>query len=147
MLIYYRSAGLIADFALFLNLIVLMGAMSILKATLTLPGVAGIILTIGMSVDANVLIFSRIREELYAGKSPVAAIDAGYSRAFRTILDANLTTLITAAILYYFGTGPIKGFAITLSLGIIISFFTAIFVTRVVFDMIISRGSAKKLSI
>ena len=120
---------------------------SSLGATLTMPGIAGIILTIGMAVDANVLIFSRIREELYAGKSPVAAIDAGYSRAFRTILDANLTTLITAAILYYFGTGPIKGFAITLSLGIIISFFTAIFVTRVVFDMIISRGSAKKLSI
>lgn len=147
MLIYYRSAGFIADFALFLNLIILIGTMAILKATLTLPGVAGVILTIGMSVDANVLIFSRIREELYAGKSPVAAMDAGYSRAFRTILDANLTTLITAAILYYFGTGPIKGFAVTLSLGIIISFFTAIFVTRVVFDMIISRGSAKKLSI
>jgi len=116
-------------------------------ATLTLPGIAGIILIIGMAIDANVLIFERIREELTLGKTPRAAIDGGYSKALSTILDANITTLIAALVLFQFGTGPVKGFAVTLSIGIIASLFTAIFVTRVFFDYFIIERGMKKVSI
>jgi len=147
MIIYYKMAGVIADFAVVLNLVALMAGMAAFRATLTLPGIAGIILTIGMAVDANVLIFERIREELRAGKTVRAAIDAGYSRAFRTIVDANVTTLITAAILYNFGTGPVKGFAVTLFMGIVISMITAIVVTRLIFEFITTRQQVESLSI
>ncbi|MDH5661392.1 MAG: protein translocase subunit SecD [Elusimicrobiota bacterium] len=152
MVIYYRFSGLVANLAIILNLIILLGLMAYLgrtfvRATLTLPGIAGIILIIGMSVDANVLIFERIREELKAGKTVRVAIDAGYQKAFRTILDSNLTTLIAAAFLFQFGSGPVKGFAVTLSLGILISMFTAIVVTHMVFDMILVGKRVEKLSI
>ena len=147
MIIYYRASGVIADFALILNIVFVLAIMAGFHATLTLPGIAGIILTVGMAVDANVLIFERIREELHTGKTIRAAIDSGYGRAFKTILDANITTLITAVVLYNFGTGAIKGFALTLSIGIMASMFTAIVVTRLVFDIITSRFAIKKLSI
>ncbi|MFQ5636427.1 MAG: protein translocase subunit SecD [bacterium] len=147
MVFYYKMSGLVADLALFLNLLVIMAVLAGFHFTLTLPGVAGIILTIGMAVDANVLIFERIREELRSGKTVRAAIDSGYSRAFKTILDANITTLLTALVLYQFGTGPIKGFALTLSIGILISMFTAIVVTRVIFDYFTDRATITKLSI
>jgi len=147
MAIYYRMSGVIADFAIALNLIVLIGALAALSATLTLPGLAGILLTIGMGVDSNVLIFERIREELRLGKSVRAAIDGGYDKAFTTVLDSHVTTLITAAVLFQFGTGPIKGFAVTLSLGIIINLFTALVGTKVVFDFINSKWKLAKLSI
>ena len=111
-------------------MVLILGSLSLLQATLTLPGIAGIVLTIGMAVDANVLVFERIREELRAGRTPISAIDSGYSRAITTIIDANLTTLIAALILFYFGSGPIRGFAVTLSIGIISSMFTAIMLTR-----------------
>jgi preprotein translocase subunit SecD len=113
-----------------LNMVLILGALSLLQATLTLPGIAGVVLTIGMAVDANVLVFERIREEVRSGRTPISAIDAGYSRAITTIIDANLTTLIAALILFYFGSGPVRGFAITLSIGIITSMFTAIMLTR-----------------
>lgn len=145
--IYYKLSGLVADFALLLNLLITMAVLAAFHATLTLPGVAGLILSVGMAVDANVLIFERIREELRMGKTIRAAIDNGYGRAFTTILDSNLTTLLTAVILYQFGTGPIRGFALTLSIGIIVSMFTAILVTRVVFDQATDRFAIKKLSI
>jgi SecD/SecF fusion protein len=147
MVFYYKGAGLIADLALVLNLIFVMAALAGLRAALTLPGIAGIILTIGMAVDANVLIFERIREELRAGKTVRVAIDAGYSRAFRTILDANLTTFFTALILYLVGTGPVKGFGTTLMLGIASSMFTAIVVTRVIFDSLTAGREVARLSI
>lgn len=147
MVIYYKMSGVIADLALILNLIILLGVLAGFHFTLTLPGIAGIILTIGMAVDANVLIFERIREELGTGKTIRASIDTGYSRAFKTILDANVTTLITAVVLYQFGTGPIRGFALTLSIGIIASMFTAIIVTRTIFDYITQRFALKTLSI
>ncbi len=147
MVIYYRLSGFIADIALILNLILIMAALAAFGATLTLPGVAGIILTMGMAVDANVLIFERIREELRTGKTVRAAIDAGYSRAFWTIFDANVTTFLTALVLYQFGTGPIRGFAVTLSVGILASMFTAIVVTRVIFDYITQKRTVTKLSI
>ncbi|RLE10218.1 protein translocase subunit SecD [Candidatus Aerophobetes bacterium] len=145
--IYYKKAGLIADLALLLNLLFLLGAMAGLKATLTLPGIAGIILTIGMSVDANVIIFERIKEELAGGRAPRSSVDVGYKNALRTILDANITTLITALILFQFGTGPVKGFATTLSIGILASLFTAIVVTKTIFNLILSGRPVKKLSI
>ena len=145
--IYYKKAGLIADAALFLNLLFLMAALAALKATLTLPGIAGIILTIGMSVDANVIIFERIREELKKERAPRSAVDTGYDRALRTILDANITTLITALILFQFGSGPIKGFATTLSIGILASLFTAVVVTRSIFNLILAGKPVQKLSI
>jgi preprotein translocase subunit SecD len=126
----YRLFGLMADVALVVNMALILGALSFLQATLTLPGIAGIVLTIGMAVDANVLVFERIREEVIAGRTPISAIDAGYSRAFTTIVDANLTTLIAALLLYAFGSGPVKGFAVTLSIGIVTSMFTAIMLTR-----------------
>jgi len=146
MVFYYKVAGLIADLALLLNLIILMGAMAGFGATYTLPGIAGVILSIAMAVDANVLIFERIKEEMKSGKSPWSAIAAGYKRAFPAIFDSNLTTLIAALLLFQFGTGPVKGFAITLTLGILISMFTAIVVTRVIFDESIPRD-AQKISI
>ncbi|RLE07143.1 protein translocase subunit SecD, partial [Candidatus Aerophobetes bacterium] len=146
MAVYYKKSGLIANLALLLNLLFLLGALAALKATLTLPGIAGIILTIGMSVDANVIIFERIKEELAGERAPRSAVDTGYKNALRTILDANITTLITALILFEFGTGPIKGFATTLSIGILASLFTAIVVTRVIFNLILIRP-VRKLSI
>ncbi len=147
MALYYRLSGLIADFAMVLNVILLLGAMAALNATLTLPGMAGIVLAIGMAVDSNVLMFERMREELKAGKTPRAAVDSGYDKAFITIVDAHITTLITAAVLYQFGTGPIKGFAVTLFLGVLINLFTALVGTKTVFDIINSRKEVRKLSI
>ncbi len=147
MIVYYRGSGLIADFALVLNILLIAGGLAGFQATLTLPGIAGIILTIGMAVDANVLIFERIREELNIGKTPRAAVDAGYDRATLTILDANVTTLIAALVLFQFGTGPVKGFAVTLSLGVIASLFTALILTRVVFDYYLTKRKIKHLSI
>ena len=129
-LFYYRIFGLAASLALSANVVLIVAVMSILSASLTLPGIAGIVLTVGMAIDANVLIFSRIKEELKLGTDPLQAIDAGYDKAFLTIWDANVTTLIVAIILYSFGTGPIKGFSITLSVGILTSMFTAILGTR-----------------
>jgi preprotein translocase subunit SecD len=143
MLVYYRAAGINSILALILNMLILMGIMAYFHATLSMPGIAGIILSIGMAVDANVLIFERIREELKAGKSPKSAIDAGFKKAFWTIFDANLTTVISAVLLFQFGTGPIKGFAITLIIGIAASMFTAIFVSRVIFEL--TYGRHKKL--
>ncbi|MDQ7005323.1 MAG: protein translocase subunit SecD [Ghiorsea sp.] len=130
MVVYYRLFGLFANVALAFNIVLIAAAMSMIGATLTLPGIAGIVLTIGMAVDANVLIFERIREELHNGKTPLSAIDGGYDKAFSTIMDANITTLIAAIVLFQFGSGPIKGFAVTLSVGILASMFTAIVVTR-----------------
>jgi preprotein translocase subunit SecD len=147
MLVYYKLSGAVADLALILNLVFLLSALAALRATLTLPGIAGIVLTIGMAVDANVLIFERIREELAMGKTVRAAIDSGYSKAFLTILDANVTTLIAALVLFQFGTGPIKGFAVTLSLGIVASMFTAIVITRVVFELALGKRRVARLSI
>ncbi len=147
MIVYYGASGAIADFAILLNMIFVLAVMTIFRFTLTLPGIAGLILTVGMALDANVLIFSRIREELAQGKTVMAAIDAGYSRAFLTIFDANLTTFITALVLYVFGSGPIKGFALTLMIGIAASMFTAIFVTRLIFDIYTVKAQPKKLSI
>ena len=147
MLIYYKISGALADLALVLNVIFIMAVMAYFNATLTLPGIAGIILTIGMAVDANVLIFERIREELLKGKTIKSAIDQGYGNAFSAIIDANVTTFIAGVVLYTFGSGPIKGFALTLMIGILASMFTAIVVTRVVFDYAISKWSFKKLSI
>lgn len=147
MLVYYKLSGMIADVALFLNLVFVLAIMASISATLTLPGIAGIILIIGMAVDANVIVFERIREELSIGKTARSAIEAGYSRAFVTIMDANITTLITAFILLWVGTGPIKGFAITLIFGIVVSLFTALFVTRVIMNIITFSGTANKLSI
>lgn len=147
MVVYYRLSGLIANIALVLNLILLAGAMAYFKATLTLPGIAGIILTIGMAVDANILIYERIREELNLGKTVRAAIDSGFKRVFITIFDSNITTLIAAIVLFQFGTGPIKGFAVTLSIGIVASMFTAVFVSRFIFDLMASKMRMEKLSI
>jgi preprotein translocase subunit SecD len=147
MVIYYRMSGFIADYAIILNMVLLLGAMALLNATLTLPGIAGIILTIGMGVDSNVLMFERIREEIRAGKQPRPAIDSGYDKAFLTILDSHVTTLITAAALFLFGTGAIKGFAVTLSLGIIINLYSALVGTKVIFDIINSKWKLQKLSI
>ena len=147
MVFYYRFAGILADMALFLNIIFIAAGLAFFGATLTLPGIAGIILIIGMAIDANVLIFERVREELRLGKTPRAAVDGGYSKALVTILDANITTLIAALVLFQFGTGPVKGFAVTLSMGIIASLFTALFVTRVIFDYLIIERGMKKISI
>ena len=147
MLIYYRLAGTVADFALIWNIILVLAILASLQATLTLPGIAGLILTVGMSIDANVIIFERIREELKKGKTPRAAVDGGYERALTTIVDANVTTLIAALVLWQFGTGPIKGFATVLFWGILISMFTAIFVTRTIFNAFTNRKGLTKLSI
>ncbi len=147
MMVYYRTSGVIADFALALNLLCLMGALSALNATLTLPGIAGIVLTIGMGVDSNVLIFERIREELRAGKAVRLAVDGGYEKALLTIVDSHVTTLITGVALFLFGTGPIKGFAVTLCLGIGINLFTALVGTKVIFDLMNQRHKVEQLSI
>ena len=147
MAIFYRVFGLVASFALILNLVIIVGVLSLLQATLTLPGVAGLVLTVGMAVDANVLIFERIREEIADGASPQMAIHRGYDNAFSTIIDANLTTLIAALVLFNFGTGPIRGFAITLSIGIATSMVTAIFVSRVLINFIYGNRRLEKLAI
>ena len=148
MLFYYKLAGLNADIALLLNMIYLLGGMAYFHATLTLPGIAGFILTIGMAVDANVIIFERIKEELRNGKTPRAAVDTGFSKGLSAVLDGNITTLIAALFLFQYGTGPVKGFAVTLSLGIIASLFTAIFVSKLIFDIVLSiRSDAETLSI
>jgi preprotein translocase subunit SecD len=139
MLIYYRGAGINADLALFLNLVILLGFMGYSGSTLTLPGIAGVILTIGMGVDSNVLIFERIREELHAGKSPGAAVDQGFAHAWTTIIDTHVTTIVSAAILFIFGTGPVRGFAVTLTIGLLANLFTAVFVSRVIFDANLNR--------
>jgi preprotein translocase subunit SecD len=148
MVLYYRLSGLIADVALILNLIILMASMAAFGATLTLPGIAGIALTIGMAVDTNILIFERIREELRVGKTVRSAIEAGFARALRTIIDTHLTVMVTAAILYNFGTGPVKGFAVSLFVGLSASLFTAYFFTRLLFDMIyMGRRKVQTISI
>jgi len=147
MIVYYRLTGFIADMALVMNMLLLLGIMAAFKATLTLPGIAGIALTIAMAVDANVLINERIREELHLGKTLRAAIEAGYTKAFLTIFDSNVTTLVAALFLFGFGTGPVKGFAVTLTIGIVVSMFTAIFVTRIVFDHLIWNRRIEKISI
>jgi preprotein translocase subunit SecD len=147
MLIYYKFSGLVANTVLMLNLVFIMAMLSIFGATLTLPGIAGIVLTVGMAVDANVLIFERIREELRLGRTPRAALEAGFEKAKLTIIDANVTTLIAALVLFQFGTGPVKGFAVTLSVGIISSLFTAVVVSRLIFDLYLSRSKVDRLSI
>jgi preprotein translocase subunit SecD len=147
MALYYRWFGVIADIALFSNLIFIVALLSLLQASLTLPGIAGIVLTVGMAVDANVLIFERIREEIAAGVSPQASINSGYEKAFSSIADANVTTLIAAIVLFAFGTGPIKGFAITLSLGIITSMFTAIVGTRAVVNLVFGQRKLESVPV
>ncbi len=147
MAVWYRGFGMIANLALVMNLVLIVAILSLLQATLTMPGIAGIVLTVGMAVDANVLIFERIREELRSGNTPQSSIQAGYEKAMSTIADANITTLIAGVVLYIFGTGPIKGFAITLSIGIITSMFTAIMGTRAIINLIVGGRRIKKLSI
>jgi preprotein translocase subunit SecD len=147
MLFYYRVFGIAANVALAVNLVLMVAVLSFFQATLTLPGVAGIVLTVGMAVDANVLIFERIREEIRNGNSPQASIHMGYDKALSTIVDANITTLIAAVVLFNFGTGPIKGFAVTLSIGILTSMFTAILLTRVIINWFYGGKSVKSLSI
>jgi preprotein translocase subunit SecD len=139
MLVYYRGSGVNANVALILNLLILIAAMGYIGAVLTLPGIAGVILTVGMGVDSNVLIFERIREELRLGKAVGAAVAAGFDQAFRTIIDTHVTTVVSAAILFAFGTGAIKGFAVTLTIGLIANLFTSVFVSRVIFDYVLSR--------
>jgi len=147
MAIYYRVFGLVANMALFANLVLLVSLLSMLGATLTMPGIAGIVLTIGMAVDANVLIFERIREEIRVGKSPLNAVEAGFARAFTTIIDANVTTGIAATILFVMGSGPVKGFAVTLLIGIISSMFTAIMLSRMLISFWMQRKRPKTLEI
>ena len=147
MIVYYRLSGIIANSAMILNILMLLGAMAWFNATLTLPGIAGIILTIGMGVDSNVLIFERIKEELRAGRTPRSAVNAGYDNAWWTIVDAHVTTLITAAVLFQFGSGPIKGFAVTLSLGILINLFTALVGTKLLLDILNQKFKIERLSI
>ena len=148
MLIYYRGAGINADVALILNLVILLGFMGFFGAVLTLPGIAGVILTVGMGVDSNVLIFERIREELRNGKAPAAAVDQGFDRAWTTILDTHVTTIVSALILFFVGTGPVSGFGLTLIFGLLANLFTAVFVSRVIFDAVLSRkGRGAALSI
>ena len=147
MFMYYRSSGLIANFALVINLVILMACMAYFQFTLTLPGVAGIALTLAMAVDANVLILERIREELAAGKTARVAVDAGYQKVFWTIFDANITTLIAAIFLFQFGTGPIKGFAVTLSIGLVISMFTAIAVTKLIYEFLFKENLLLKFKV
>ena len=148
MLVYYRAAGINANVALFLNLLILLAVLSAFGFTLTLPGIAGIILTIGMAVDANVLIFERIREELRGGKAVVAALNAGFGKAFLTIIDTNLTTIVAAAFLFLFGRGPVRGFAVTLAIGLVANLFTSVFVSRLIFDLTLRRKQqVRQLSI
>jgi preprotein translocase subunit SecD len=148
MVVYYRLSGLIADLAVMLNVLILLASMAGFHATLTLPGIAGIVLTMGMAVDTNILIFERIREEFRLGKTVRAAIEAGFKRAFTTVIDTHVTVLVSAVILYQFGTGPVKGFAVSLFIGILASLFTAVFFTRLVFDLIyMGRRRLQTLSI
>ena len=145
MVLAYGGFGAMAVVALVLNLVLIAGALSVLQATLTLPGIAGIVLTIGMAVDANVLVFERIREEQRSGRTPISAIDAGYSRALTTIIDANLTTFIAALLLYMFGSGPVKGFAVTLAIGLCTSMFSALMVTRIMVVTWLRRRRPQRL--
>jgi preprotein translocase subunit SecD len=145
--IYYRWSGLVANLALLLNIPLILAGLAIFRATLTLPGIAGMILTVGIAVDSCVLIFERIREEMRLGKTPRAAVETGYDRATLTILDSNVTTLIAALVLFQFGTGPVRGFAVTLTIGILVSLFTAIIVTRLIFDYVLTRQRVRNLSI
>jgi preprotein translocase subunit SecD len=145
MLFYYKGSGVNADLALFLNLVILLGFMGFSGATLTLPGIAGVILTIGMGVDSNVLIFERIREEIRAGKAAAAAVDQGFSNAWRTIVDTHVTTIVSAAFLFAFGTGPVKGFATTLVFGLLANLFTAVFVSRVIFESHLNKLKAGEM--
>jgi preprotein translocase subunit SecD len=147
MVFYFRLSGFVANIALVMNLIIIMAALALFQAVLTLPGIAGIVLTIGMAVDANVLIFERIKEELRSGKTVRAALDGGYSKALLTIVDANVTTLIASLVLFQFGTGQVKGFAVTLSIGVITSMFTAIFVSRAIFEAYLENKTLEELSI
>jgi len=139
MLVTYRLFGVFANVAVIINVAMIFGLLSLLNATLTLPGIAGIVLTVGIAVDSNVLIYERIREELRGGRTAISAIDAGFKRALSTILDSNITTFIAAAVLFYIGTGPVRGFAVTLSFGLLANLFTSVFVSRVIFDSILSR--------
>jgi preprotein translocase subunit SecD len=146
--LYYRRAGINANVALFLNLLILLACLSYFGFTLTLPGIAGIILTIGMAVDANILIFERIKEELRAGKGVVAALNSGFGKAILTVIDTNLTTIIAAAFLFLFGSGPVKGFAVTLAVGLVANLFTSVFVSRLIFDLSLAgKKQVKQLSI
>jgi len=147
MAIYYQLSGLIAIAALVLNLVYIMATLAGFGATLTLPGIAGLVLTVGMAVDTNVLIFERIREELRSKKTVRQAVELGYNRAFRTILDAHVTTIVSALFLFQFGTGPIKGFAVTLIVGLVANMFTAVLFTRMIFDAMLGRGKVERLSI
>jgi len=147
MIVYYRASGMIADLALILNIILTLATLALFRATLTLPGIVGLVLSIGVAVDANILIHERIKEELRWGKTLRAAIDQGYHRAFVTIVDSNLTNLIAGVVLYQFGTGPVRGFAVTLCVGILANIFTAVYITRWVFDVITLKTGVKKLSI
>jgi len=147
MAFYYRKFGLVANVALAANLVLIVAVLSIIQATLTLPGIAGIVLTVGMAVDANVLIFERIREEMRVGSTPQASIHAGYEKAFLTIMDANITTLIAAIVLFSVGSGPVRGFAVTLAIGIVTSMFTAIVGTRAIVNLMHGRKRLKTLSI
>jgi preprotein translocase subunit SecD len=147
MLVYYQLSGVIAIVALALNLLYVAAAMPVISATLTLPGIAGLVLTVGMAVDTNVLIFERIREELRNQKTVRQSVQLGYERAFRTVLDAHVTTILSALFLFWFGTGPIKGFAITLIIGLLANLFTAVLFTRMIFDFMLDRGPVERLSI
>jgi len=147
MVVYYKIAGVLADLAVMLNIVFLLAAMVIIEASLSLPGIAGIVLTVGMAVDANVLISERMREELRLGKTPRAAVEAGYERALPAILDSNITTFLSGLILIQFGTGPVRGFAITLCIGILSSLFTAVVCTRVVYDYLIAQRRLTALSV
>jgi preprotein translocase subunit SecD len=145
MALSYGMFGLMADVALLLNIVLIGAVLSVLQATLTLPGIAGIVLTVGMAVDANVLVFERIREEQRAGRTPISAVDSGYRRALKTIIDANVTTLIAAVLLLIFGSGPVKGFGVTLAIGLVTSMFTAIWVTRLIVVFWLRRTRPKTL--
>jgi len=147
MVVYYKHSGLNAVYCLIGNLILLLGFMGVVGATLTLPGIAGVILTIGMAVDSNILIFERIREELRTGKTIRSAVDTGFAKVFWTIFDTHLTSLIAALLLFQFGTGPIKGFAITLTVGLLANMFTAVYVSHRLFDFTLSRRKVESLSI
>ena len=147
MAIYYKMAGVLADAAVILNVLFLMAALAAFEATLTLPGIAGIVLTVGMAVDANVLIAERMREEMRLGKSVRAVVESGYERALPAILDSNITTFLSGLILFQFGSGPVKGFAVALCIGIVTTVFTAVFCTRLVYDFLLSRRSLTTLSV
>lgn len=147
MIVRYRAAGVLAGFAILLNLAFLFAILALFNATLTLPGIAGITLTLGMAVDANVIIFERIREELRDGHIPAIAVRVGYEKAWSAIADGNITTILTAAVLYHFGTGPVRGFAVTLGIGVACSMFSAIVITRLVFEFIIAKRNPQALSI